>query len=271
MKRVAIVGANGFVGSAFRRLLERKQDVELSAITRENYSDLRGQEYDILVFASANSKKFLADERPRDDFRLSVEHRLEVLLDFPSKVHLHVSSVDVYDRLDSTNTTREDTTIERRKQSLYGFHKLLAEDLVERYAEEWLTVRLAGMVGPGLRKNPIFDILNGLPLHVNAGSQYQFMTTDDVATLTWELLERGVRGEAVNLCGDGLISPREIAALANRSITETPTAMRQGRRIVDINIDRAKSLFTMPSTHSAVMGFIRSVSDPCSQASGEVS
>ena len=54
-----------------------------------------------------------------------------------------------------------------------------------------LTVlRLAGMVGPGLRKNPVYDILQGEPLRIHPESQYQFLHAEDAAH-SWDLARSG--------------------------------------------------------------------------------
>lgn len=232
MKTLAVIGASGFVGSAFAR--QASASFEVTAITRDSYDSLRGKSFDVVVDAAANSRKYLADEDPLLDFRLSVEHRLKTLLDFSARVHLHVSSVDVYEDLTSPETTREDRVIDPARTSRYGFHKLLAEELVRQYAQEWLIVRLAGMVGPGLRKNPVFDIVNGRPLRIHPDSRYQFMATDEAAAVSLSLLQAGERSRAFNVCGDGLISPREIAELAGRAMNLQELPFDATPRIVDV-------------------------------------
>src|SRR5262245_41029769 len=124
--RVTLIGANGFVGSAFARLLSRR-GVELVPVTRHNYDDGGGTKSDVLIEAACNSKKYVAQSQPFKEFDDSVTHRLRTLRDYPAGFHLHLSSVDVYNDLSSPETTREDTVIDRKCCSHYGFHKLLAE------------------------------------------------------------------------------------------------------------------------------------------------
>ena len=154
--QVTVIGANGFVGSAFARLLKNQPGIKLTEVTRETYAEWRGRESDVLIEAAGNSKKFLADQNPAAEFEASVTHRLRTLLDFPARLHLHISSVDVYNDLTSPATTREDSPVDISRSSRYGAHKFLAEQLVRQYASRWLIVRFAGMVGPGLRKNPVY-------------------------------------------------------------------------------------------------------------------
>lgn len=256
MLKVTIIGAEGFVGSAFARSLRQKQ-VELREVTRKTYAEFVGQKSDVVIEAACNSKKFLAEKNPLEDFDLSVAHRLRTLLDFPAEFHLHISSVDVYSDLTNPETTTEKTRIDIRESSHYGFNKFLAEQLVRHHAKRWLIFRLAGMIGAGLRKNPIFDILNRQPIFIHPDSQYQFMPTDEVARVVWNLFEKGIEGEIFNLCGEGLISPREIAEIAGRELIQSDEAKNSQPRVVDINVEKIKAHAELPETRRSVTKFIK--------------
>jgi nucleoside-diphosphate-sugar epimerase len=255
--RVTVIGGEGFVGSAFvRDLLWR--GVELVSVTRSTYAQHAGSPSDVVIEAACNSKKFLADERPFDEFDLSVTHRLRTLRDFPARLHVHISSVDVYDSLTSPGTTHEAAaTVGPESPSHYGYHKLLAEQLVRHHAKTWLIARLAGMVGPGLRKNPVFDLLHGEPLRIHPDSQYQFMHTDDVAACVWTLVKCGIVNEIFNVSGAGLISPRAIAGM----IGTTPALSQLGPdaepRIVHVDVSKVEAIVPMPATQATVANFIK--------------
>jgi nucleoside-diphosphate-sugar epimerase len=257
--RITLIGAQGFVGSAFARLLSQ-QPVELLSVTRQNYDLCRGQYSDVTIEASCNSKKYLADAEPLSDFQASVTHRLQTLLDFPAALHIHISSVDVYRDLTTPERTSETEPLEPGA-SRYGVHKGLAEQLVRHYAQRWLIVRLAGMVGPGLRKNPVYDILHGQPLRIHPDSQYQFMHTDDVARLVWWLYESGQSEQVFNLCGEGLISPRRVAELAGRPLDLSLLRDADKPRLVDINVDRFRRLHALPRTEAVVAAFVKQTRD----------
>ena len=59
-----------------------------------------------------------------------------------------------------------------------------------RHAPRWLIVRLAGMVGPGLKKNPVFDVLHGtaavdspglpVPVHVHRRGRRRGVAADRI-------------------------------------------------------------------------------------------
>ena len=254
---VTVIGGRGLVGSAFVRLLKDRPEIRLRVVTRETYATEAGVYSDLVIDASGNSRKFIADDRPLEDMALTVEHRLRTLLDFPAGLHVHVSSVDVYPDLTSPESTREDQPIDGSRSSHYGFHKLLAEELVRHYAPRWLIVRLAGMVGPGLRKNPVFDVLHGNPIRIHPDSEYQFMHTDDVARIVWHLVERGIFPDVVNVVGEGLISVRGLAAMAGLPLNASALNCDIGPRIVHASTARLRCLMPVPSTRDAVSTFVR--------------
>lgn len=255
--RVTVIGGEGFVGSAFDRAFRRAGAAELITVTRSNYRQLSGHNSDIVVECACNSKKFLAAENPLLDFDLSVSHRLRTLIDFPATLQVHISSVDVYANLESPERTLEDGGPVGGAVSTYGFHKRLAEDVVRHYAPEWLIFRLAGMVGAGLRKNPVFDILHDRPIFIHPESQYQYMNTDDVAESAIWFIANGYRREIINVCGDGLISPRAIAAMAGKPLRVSEEAQVSEPRIVNINIEKFKKCTSVPSTRDSVAHFLR--------------
>jgi nucleoside-diphosphate-sugar epimerase len=74
----------------------------------------------------------------------------------------------------------------------YGRHRAWFERFVMERFDSWTVVRLPGLFGPGLRKNLIFDLLEGRDdqySRVNSKSRYQFW---DV-TETWPLVEEAAR------------------------------------------------------------------------------
>jgi nucleoside-diphosphate-sugar epimerase len=245
LKKIGIVGGNGFVGRALAEHFAFS-GYDVTSITRENFAENNGRQFDILIDAAGNSKKFIADENLLLDFDLSVRHRMQTLLSFNTSLHVHISSVDVYHDLTDPEKNTEETIVDLGANSNYGFTKRLAELIVQRHAPQWLIFRLSGMVGLGLRKNPVYDIANGLPIRIHPDSSYQFCSSEYVANLIRTVVETGLRGEIINVAGRGQVTPRDIAKLMSKQLLVSPEAWAQSPRIVSIGCDKADNYLPRP-------------------------
>src|SRR5439155_6181479 len=206
---IYVVGGTGFVGSAYVRLFTRL-GLEHRVVTRTTWEELSGTHCDILVNANGNARKFLADEQLLFDFEQSVRSVAESFEGCSCGTYVFLSSGDVYPDQSSPELTREGQAIDPAHVSRYGQHKLLAEQLVRGRAHEWLIVRMGGFVGPGLKKNAVFDMLHNAAVWLSPDSELQFISTDRAAEIVWSLVEHGVRREVVNLGAEGLVQLRQL-------------------------------------------------------------
>lgn len=250
---VFILGGNGFVGSAIVRYCISK-GIAHRVITRENYTDLKSVPCKIFINANGNSKKFLAEEQPLVEFDASVRSVRSSLSDFNFDHYVHLSSCDVYPDCSSPSSTLEDMDLDITKQSHYGFHKYLAELCVRHMAKPWLIVRMGGFVGPGMKKNPIFDILNDRPLWLDPASEIQYMHTDDFAKILFNMINMGIENQIINVCGHGTISLKEVIAFTGRSVT-----VNSGSPLVhyEVSIERLSAMFPVPDSRNTVLEFVR--------------
>ena len=256
IKKIGIVGGNGFVG---RALVDHfaSSGYDVTSITRENFAQNESRHFDILIDAAGNSKKYIADENRILDFELTVKHRMQTLLAFSAALHVHISSVDVYQDLTDPEKNTEESTVDLNTNSNYGFTKRLAELIVQRHASKWLIFRLSGMVGPGLRKNPVYDIANGVPIRINPDSSYQFCTTDYVANLIRVVIEKDVGGEIINVAGRGQVTPREIAKTLSKPLLISSEAYILAPRVVTVACRKASRFMPQQDSISAVNFFAR--------------
>lgn len=202
---IYLLGGAGFVGSAYARLFD-ELGLSYRAVTRENYDEYRGIDCDLLINANGNSKKFLATRDPLNEFDQSVRSVAESIESFKCKTYVYLSTGDVYPKQDSPEVTGEDQAINSACQSRYGLHKRLAEMLVQGTQPNWLIIRMGGFVGPGLKKNAVFDMLTGAPVWLSPASELQFISTDRAARLVWRLIEKSITREIVNLGSTGLVN-----------------------------------------------------------------
>ena len=251
---IFILGGRGLVGSAFVRQCQAAGE-PYTILDRQNYKDYAGSSCDVFVNANGNSSKPLAKTDPLKDFSASVASVRASLVDFRAERYVHLSSCDVYPDCSLPEYTREEQNLEPASQSPYGFHKFLAEQCIRHAAKEWLIFRLGGLVGPGLKKNAIFDILHGGPLWLDPGSALQFLRTDSAAAIALDLARKGVSRQIFNLCGNGLIALREVMDMAGYQVPVNP-----GSPLVryDVSIEKLSRVTQVPETRLSVAQFVQS-------------
>lgn len=255
MSDILILGGAGFVGSAIARACAAR-GLAHEVITRASYADLAGQSCRLFINANGNSRKPLARQAPLEDFEASVRSVRASLEDFRFDLYVHLSSCDVYPDCSSPETTGEDGSIDVARQSPYGFHKYLAEQCVHHRARHHLILRLGGFVGPGLRKNAIFDILHGGPLWLDPESDLQFLSTDAAAEILLELAAQHAGGsELYNLCGAGVVRLSEVmeqAGAGNLAVQPGSPRVRY-----DVSVAKVSRRVALPSSRETVFGFVR--------------
>jgi nucleoside-diphosphate-sugar epimerase len=251
---IFLIGGRGFVGSAFARALDTA-GADYAIVDRESYSVHAGKPCRVLINANGNSSKLLARDHPMRDFDASVRTVRSTLVDFQPELYVHLSSCDVYPDCSSPETTQEDLPIDAGSQSPYGFHKRLAEECVRHGARNWMIFRCGGFVGPGLKKNAIFDILHGGPLWLDPSSELQYMHTSAAADIILKLMEEpACRRQIFNLCGRGVIPLREAVEAAGRTVTIAPASQRVR---YNVSVNKISSWVELPRTWAAVLEFVR--------------
>lgn len=251
---IFIIGGRGFVGSAYARWCDLS-GAEYKIITRENYNDLIGAECDLLINANGNSSKILSVKEPMTDFDMSVRSVRKSLVDFKADCYVHLSSCDVYPDCSSPQTTREDAFIDISRQSPYGFHKYLAEQCVMHGHKNWLIFRMGGFIGPGMKKNAIFDILKGDTLWLDPASELQYINTDTAAGLVMEIVKQKTKNEIFNLCGDGLIKLEEVIQFVDSKVRVNPGSSKVRYQV---STDKIKGKAKLPSTRDMVFAYLQS-------------
>lgn len=147
----ALIGFSGFVGSTLL-----KQTSFESLFRSTNIGEIEGKSFDMVVCAGAPAQKWLANREPEGD-KKKIEELIAHLKTIQCKTFILISTVDVFR---SPIGVDEDTPVDETGLHAYGLNRRLLEKFVEYQFSNHLIVRLPGLVGPGLRKNIIFDFLN---------------------------------------------------------------------------------------------------------------
>lgn len=147
----ALIGFSGYVGSTLL-----KQAPFNSLYRSTNIGKIQGKTFDTVICAGAPAQKWIANREPEAD-REKIEGLIAHLKSMTCKTFVLISTVDVFKNPQGVD---EDTPIEEVGLHAYGLNRRLLEKFVESHFPNYLIVRLPGLVGPGLRKNVIFDFLN---------------------------------------------------------------------------------------------------------------
>ena len=162
----ALIGCSGFVGST---LLRQRPFGKLFRST--NISEISGQSFDLVICAGAPAQKWLANQNPDVD-RCQIDCLTECLSTVRCDRFVLISTVDVFSK---PIGVAENTVVDEIGLSPYGYHRRLLEKHVEQVFPGAMIVRLPALVGPGLRKNVVFDLLNNNNLHaIDSRSVFQF-------------------------------------------------------------------------------------------------
>ncbi|MFZ5523395.1 MAG: pyridine nucleotide transhydrogenase [Pseudomonadota bacterium] len=162
----ALIGYSGFVGAT---LLKQSSFDCLYRST--NIGEIKGKNFDTAVCAGAPAQKWIANREPEVD-RKKIDGLIVHLKSMTCKTFVLISTVDVFKNPLGVD---EGTIVEESGLHAYGLHRRLLEKFVESHFPEHLIVRLPGLVGPGLRKNVIFDFLNDNNLHaIDSRGVFQF-------------------------------------------------------------------------------------------------
>jgi nucleoside-diphosphate-sugar epimerase len=198
----ALIGSTGFVGGNLRRQTHFDDFFHSTDIDQ-----IRGRRYHLLVCAGAPAEKWRANKEPDRD-RETLARLTEALAEVEAQRVVLVSTIDVYP---DPRGVDESTPLAAEAGQPYGRHRLALERFVAGRFETTV-VRLPALFGPGLKKNVVFDILNGKPTDGVAGeSVFQYYDLERI----WADVETALRHRlpVVNLSTEG-VSVAEMARAA---------------------------------------------------------
>ena len=238
-KKVFILGGRGFIGSELATYF-KDFNFDVFSITRYNYKKFVNKKCSLFVNANGNSRKYFASKYPTDDFNLNINGTMNSIFDFKYDKYILLSSIDVYGNFINKISTKEKTLIDKNDLSNYGFTKKISEELVQKYCNKYLILRLGGVLGKNLRKNPIFDISNNKKLFVHPRSKFSFISIFDI--FNFILKTQNISNEIFNISGQGTIKISDIIDYFNykKNISnKLPTYNYL------INIQKAKKKFSL--------------------------
>ncbi|WP_052402361.1 NAD-dependent epimerase/dehydratase family protein [Muricoccus aerilatus] len=149
----ALIGHTGFVGGTLARGRHFG-----TLVNSKNTEALRGRHFDLLVCAGVSAVKWLANKEPEAD-RAGIARLTDALAETRAEEFVLISTVDVYPN--PVEAADEATPIDAAANHAYGRHRLELEEWVKARFPKVRIIRLPALFGAGLRKNALYDLLNG--------------------------------------------------------------------------------------------------------------
>jgi hypothetical protein len=179
----ALVGYTGFIGSTILRQTSFK-----SLYCSSNIEKIKGNSYQIVVCAAAPAQKWLANKESKADLK-NINNLIFYLKSIQCTKFVLISTVDVFK---NPNAVNENSFVDEEDLHPYGLHRRLLEKFIQKNFFNYLIVRLPGVIGPGLRKNIIYDFLNNNNLQlIDSRSTFQFYPVKNL----WSDIQKAINAE----------------------------------------------------------------------------
>jgi len=178
MKKIAVIGSNGFVGSEISKQIEKLENFSLIPVIRGD--DLKDaiESADIIIHSANPAKRFFAENNPEEDFFETVEKTANIKSLICNKPLILISSISARTQLDTT----------------YGRHRRCCELIVD--PEKSLIIRLGPMYGTDKSIGALNDIINNRKVYVASKTEYAFVNVEynanKIATLASDSHVKGI-------------------------------------------------------------------------------
>lgn len=176
MKKVAVIGAGGFLGKQISKVFMLSNEFEVTEVFRNNYEaeKQKQDEYDLIVHSAMPSKRWWAANNPMGDFDATVRLTADILYNWKFKKLALISSISA--RIQTSHS--------------YGRHKHVAEVLVLDHSENNLVFRLGGLYGEGLDKGVIYDMIEGNEVFMTSKSSFNYIDVATASQLIYAQIEK---------------------------------------------------------------------------------
>ena len=161
-----LIGHTGFVGSCLK-----KQHYFDMKYNRQNIDQIKDDSFETVICAGASATKWIANKYPDED-RKNIKSLTFKLDQIKCKHFILISTVDVFS---SPVSVDENTRVDKNHLQPYGLHRYELEEFAKSKFKKLTIVRLSNLVGPGLKKNIIYDFHNNHETwKIDCRNKYQF-------------------------------------------------------------------------------------------------
>lgn len=238
--KICILGHTGFVGQTVYKYMSKSHHVQ--GINSKTKSIPTG-EFDVVINCAGSSKKYLAHENPSKDFYINASV-FSTVLKLNMKKFIHISSIDAGAIVDN-NYTRS---------------KLAMEECVQLYFPDATILRLGGMIGDGLKKNVIYDIINNQNLHITFDSICNYISTQEVAKIIEKVIDLNIKKITITVASSKPITVKEIIKEAKKkSIPFDKNEGSKKENYDQVNLEELNKLFNVKDSEHYIEEYLKRV------------
>lgn len=169
--KLAVIGANGFVGSAIVSQIESDARYQLIKVVRGDDIEKKLQSADVVIHAANPARRFRAESDPQRDFIETVDKTFKIFNLVKGKKCLLISSLSCKTQL-NTN---------------YGRNRRFCELLA--LAQGVVVIRLGPMFGGTRKQDVLHDLLADRPIYVTPETRYAYADVKWIGEKIVELID----------------------------------------------------------------------------------
>ena len=169
--KVAVIGANGFVGSAIACRIESDTRLQLVSVLRGDDIETKLESADVVIHAANPARRFKAESDPQSDFIETVDKTLQIFNFAKEKKCILISSLSCRTQL-NTN---------------YGRNRRCCELLA--LTQGVVVIRLGPMFGGTRKQDVLHDLLADRPIYVAPETRYAYVDVKWVGEKVIELID----------------------------------------------------------------------------------
>jgi nucleoside-diphosphate-sugar epimerase len=200
----ALIGSSGFVGGHLQKDFEFNHKYN-----RSNISEIQNLSTDLLVCAGLPAEKWKANSDPESDWS-NMAILAQKISTVTAERAILISTIDVYQpAIDVT----EDVKPNYDGEDAYGRNRAWFEAFFASQFTDAIIIRLPGLFARNLRKNFIYDLVNGRydqVSKVHQDSKFQFYDIQGI----WQLIDKCLENRIILLnVATEPVSAQEIASI----------------------------------------------------------
>jgi len=160
--RIAVIGANGFVGKNLVKVLKTKH--KIIKITRETKFTSFYKDFDLFIHSANSSKKYEASNFPLRDFKNSVKLTKKIINHFGNKKIILISTISA-----------------NNEKNIYSKNRKLCENLILKKNKDNIIFRLSVLFNFNSKRGILYDLIKGKKIYIDKNVLINPITIEEVA------------------------------------------------------------------------------------------